>query len=197
MSSANEHLSPETLAALALGEADPGSGAVVPPIHLSTIYEREPDGTDRSGRAYTRADNPTYEHAEHLLTALERGAGCVLLASGSAAATAVFQALLPGDHVLVSRVLYWGVRKWLAEFAMAWGLDVEFVDTASGRGSSASCGSVYQTWWRSSMSPTTKPGPSPSSRRRSAEWRRRSACAMARAYPSACISVNAVLLSAR
>jgi cystathionine gamma-synthase len=27
-------------------------------------------------------------------------------------------------------VLYWGVRKWLAEFAIAWGLDVEFVDTS-------------------------------------------------------------------
>ena len=47
-----------------------------------------------------------------------------------AAATAVFQSLLPGDHVLVSRVLYWGVRKWLAEFGLTWGLDVEFTDTA-------------------------------------------------------------------
>ena len=46
-----------------------------------------------------------------------------------AAVTAVFQSLLPGDHVLVSRVLYWGVRKWLAEFALTWGLDVEFTDT--------------------------------------------------------------------
>lgn len=53
----------------------------------------------------------------------------MLLASGSAAATAVFQSLLPGDHVLVSRVLYWGVRQWLAHFGVAWGLDVEFVDT--------------------------------------------------------------------
>jgi cystathionine gamma-synthase len=48
-----------------------------------------------------------------------------------AAATAVFQALLPGDHVLVSRVLYFGVRKWLAEFALSWGLDVEFTDLAA------------------------------------------------------------------
>jgi len=46
-----------------------------------------------------------------------------------AAATAVFQSLLPGDHVLVGRVLYWGVRKWLAEFAITWGLDVELADT--------------------------------------------------------------------
>lgn len=125
----DDDLSPETLAAQGLGEPDATSGTLVPPIEPGTVYERLPDGTDPAGRAYTRADNPTYEHAERLLNALEGGAGCALFASGSAAATAVFQALLPGDHVLVSRVLYWGVRKWLAEFAVSWGLDVEFVDT--------------------------------------------------------------------
>jgi cystathionine gamma-synthase len=123
-------LSPETLAAQALGDVDPVYGALVPPIHLSTTYERGPDGAYRSGRAYTRADNPTYDHAEQLLATLEAGAGCALFASGNAAATAVFQSLLPGDHVLVARILYWGIRKWLAEFAVSWGLDVEFVDTA-------------------------------------------------------------------
>lgn len=128
--SARSRLSPETLAAQALGAVDPASGALVPPIHLSTTYERGPDGAYQSGRAYTRADNPTYDHAEQLLATLEGGAGCALFASGNAAATAVFQSLLPGDHVLVARVLYWGIRKWLAEFAVSWGLDVEFVDTA-------------------------------------------------------------------
>ncbi len=123
-------LSPETLAAQALGEADPVSGGLTPAIHLSTNYEQQPDGAYRQDRVYTRADNPTYEPAEGLLAALEgAGCACALFASGMAAATAVFQALLPGDHVLVSRVLYWGVRKWLAEFALSWGLDVEFVDT--------------------------------------------------------------------
>ncbi len=123
-------LSPETLAAQALGEVDPVSGGLTPAIHLSTNYEQQPDGSYRQDRVYTRADNPTYETAEGLLAALEgAGCACALFASGMAAATAVFQALLPGDHVLVSRVLYWGVRKWLAEFALTWGLDVEFVDT--------------------------------------------------------------------
>ena len=126
----HEGLSPETLAAQACGEADPVSGALVPPIHPSTIYEANPDGTARDGIAYTRADNPTYDHAERLLAALEGGAACMLFASGSAAATAVFQSLLPGDHVLVSRILYWGIRRWLAEFGIAWGLDVEFVNTS-------------------------------------------------------------------
>jgi cystathionine gamma-synthase len=123
-------VSPETLAAQALGEADPLSGGLAPVINPSTNYEQLPDGSYRQGRVYTRADNPTYEHAERLLAALEGpGSACALFGSGMAAATAVFQSLLPGDHVLVSRVLYWGVRKWLAEFALTWGLDVEFTDT--------------------------------------------------------------------
>jgi cystathionine gamma-synthase len=123
-------MSPETLAAQALGESDAVTGALAPVITLATNYEQHPDGSHPQGRAYTRADNPTSEHAERLLAALEGGGcACALFSSGMAAATAVFQALLPGDHVLVSRVLYWGVRKWLAEFALTWGLDVEFTDT--------------------------------------------------------------------
>ena len=124
-------VSAETLAAQGLGEADPASGGLAPVINLSTNYEQQPDGSYPQGRVYTRADNPTSEHAERLLAALEGGGcACALFGSGMAAATAVFQALLPGDHMLVSRVLYWGVRKWLAEFALTWGLDVEFTDTS-------------------------------------------------------------------
>ena len=121
-------LSRETLAAQAMGAVDSETGALVPPVHPATTYEMHPDGSLTDGRAYTRADNPTYDAAEKLLNVLEGGTGCILFASGNAAATAVFQALLPGDHVLVSRILYWGIRKWLAEFAVSWGLDVEFVD---------------------------------------------------------------------
>jgi cystathionine gamma-synthase len=123
-------LSPETLAAQALGDVDPVSGGLAPIVNPSTNYEQQADGSYHQDRVYTRADNPTYEYAERLLAALEgAGCGCVLFASGMAATTAVFQSLLPGDHVLVARVLYWGVRKWLAEFGLTWGLDVEFVDT--------------------------------------------------------------------
>src|SRR5438552_5191662 len=123
-------VSPETLAGQALGEVDPVTGGLAPVINPSTNYERQADGSYRQDRQYTRADNPTFEHAERLLAALEgAGCACALFASGMAAATAVFQSLLPGDHVLVSRVLYWGVRKWLAEFGVSWGLDVEFIDT--------------------------------------------------------------------
>jgi cystathionine gamma-synthase len=123
-------LSPETLAAQAMGEVDPASGGLAPVINPATNFEQQPDGSYLDGRVYTRADNPTGELAERLLATLEGAAGCALFTSGMTAATAVFQSLIPGDHVLVSRVLYWGVRKWLAEFALTWGLDVEFADTA-------------------------------------------------------------------
>jgi cystathionine gamma-synthase len=124
-------LSPETQVAQALGEIDPVSGALAPPISLSTNFEQAADGSYHQGRVYTRADNPTYEQAERMLAMLEGAAGgCILFASGMAAAIAVFQSLVPGDHVVVARMLYWGVRKWLAEFGLTWGLDVEFVDTS-------------------------------------------------------------------
>jgi cystathionine gamma-synthase len=123
-------LSPETLVAQALGEIDPVSGALAPLLNLSTNYEQASDGAYHQDRVYTRADNPTYELTERLIAALEgAGCGCILFGSGMAATTAIFQSLVPGDHVLVARVLYWGVRKWLAEFGLTWGLDVEFVDT--------------------------------------------------------------------
>jgi cystathionine beta-lyase/cystathionine gamma-synthase len=84
---------------------------LAPVISPSTNYEQQPDGSYPQGRVYTRADNPTSEYAERLLAALEGGGcACALFSSGMASATAVFQSLLPGDHVLVSRVLHWGDR---------------------------------------------------------------------------------------
>ena len=89
-------LSPETLAAQALGDVDPVSGGLTPGINPSTSYEQLPDGSYQQDRVYTRADNPTYEPAEGLLAALEgAGCDCALFASGMAAATAIFQSLLP------------------------------------------------------------------------------------------------------
>src|SRR5579864_734919 len=89
-------LSPQTLAAQGLGEADPATGGLAPVISLSTNYEQQPDGSHPQGRAYTRADNPTSEHAEQVLAALEGGGcACALFSSGMAAATAVFQSPPP------------------------------------------------------------------------------------------------------
>lgn len=123
-------LQPETLAAHALGSVDGATGAIIPPIHASTTYERDGDLGYSRGRCYSRADNPTYDAAADTLTALEGGSQTLLFASGMAAATAVFQALDPVDHVLVPKVMYWALRSWLLGFATRWGLEVEPVETA-------------------------------------------------------------------
>ncbi len=94
---------------------------IVPPIHASTTFIRDPDNQYRSGRVYARDHNPTFDQAEAVLTALEGGHASLLFASGMAAATAVFLALQPGDRVLAPKVMYWSLRNWLATFATQWG----------------------------------------------------------------------------
>ena len=119
---------PETIAAQALGWIDERTRAITPPIHVSSTYLRDADNQYRSGRAYARADNPAFDQAEAVICALERGHAAALFASGMAAATAVFQALEPGDHVLAPQVMYWSLRNWLTTFATRWGLAVELID---------------------------------------------------------------------
>jgi cystathionine gamma-synthase len=119
---------PATAAAQALGFVDPETGAVVPPIHPATTYGRGADNKLLSGRLYSRADNPNYDLPEALLTRLEGGAASAVFSSGMGAATAVFMALRPGDHVLVPKVIYWAFRSWLLGWATDWGLKVESVD---------------------------------------------------------------------
>jgi len=121
-------LRPDSIAAQALGWIDEQTRAITPPIHVSSTYLRDPDNQYRSGRGYARADNPAFDQAEAVMARLERGAAAALFASGMAAATAVFQALAPGDHVLAPKVMYWSLRNWLMNFARSWGLDVEFID---------------------------------------------------------------------
>jgi cystathionine gamma-synthase len=119
---------PATMAAQALGPIDPLTKGIIPAIHPSTTYIRDEDNQYRNGRVYARPHNPTFEPPEALLTALEGGAASMTFASGMAAATAVFLACKPGDHILAPKVMYWSLRNWLMGAATEWGLQVELVD---------------------------------------------------------------------
>jgi len=119
-----------SLSAQALGKIDAVTKAVVPPIHVSTTYIRDEDNAYSSGFIYGRPDNETVHEAEGVLAMLEEAkAGALLFGSGMAAATAVFQALSPGDHVVASKVMYWALRSWLLTEATRWGLKIDFVET--------------------------------------------------------------------
>ena len=118
----------ETLAVHAGHAADTATGAVTPPIHLSTTFERATDGAYPRGHTYTRTSNPNRAALEASLTALEGGVACAAFSSGSAAAMTIFQALAPGDHVLAPEDVYHGTARLLRETFVPWGLAVTFVD---------------------------------------------------------------------
>jgi cystathionine gamma-synthase len=122
--------SPRSMAAQALGKIDAATRAVVPPIHVSTTYIRDADNAYSSSFVYGRPDNETIREAEAVIAMLEEAsAGALLFGSGMAAATAVFQALDPGDHVVAPKVMYWALRNWLMTEATRWGLVIDLVET--------------------------------------------------------------------
>ena len=117
-----------TLAAQAGHRIDPATGAVAPPIYLSTTFERDADGSYPRGFVYSRAGNPNRQALEECLAQLEGGAAAAAFASGSAATAAVLQALAPGSHIIAPDDCYHGTRLLLREAFAPWGLDADFVD---------------------------------------------------------------------
>jgi cystathionine gamma-synthase len=112
----------ETLAVHAAKEIDPLTGAIVPPLHLSTTFGRDENLGLLGPSQYVREGNPTQDHFERALAAVEGGERGMAFASGSAAATAVLQALPPGSHVLFPDDAYYGMYRIAEEFFAAWGL---------------------------------------------------------------------------
>jgi len=119
----------ETLAVHAGREPDPATGAVREPIHLSTTFERDRDGAYPRGYSYSRSDNPNRASLERAVADLERGAGAVAFASGSAATLAAFTAVAAGGRILCSADCYHGTARQLREILPQWGAQAEFVDT--------------------------------------------------------------------
>ena len=125
---ADRSLAPETVAAQAGGAVDPVTGAVIPPIHLATTFERDPDNAYSKGYIYSRPDNPLTRQIEDVLCQLEHGERALVVGSGMAAATAVFLALERPAHVVAPNVMYWALKKWLADDAPSFGIRATFVD---------------------------------------------------------------------
>ncbi len=121
-------MKPETIAIHTAQPIDPATGAIVPPIVLSTTFERAPDGTFPADYEYARDNNPNREALEKVMMKLEQGTKAFAWASGSVAMMSVFQALSPNDHVLAPTDLYHGIRVMLLELFVPWGLSVDFVD---------------------------------------------------------------------
>ncbi|HEV3088460.1 MAG TPA: aminotransferase class V-fold PLP-dependent enzyme [Candidatus Elarobacter sp.] len=121
-------LSFATRAVHAASASHDGERSIAPPIYLSTTFERDAEGEYSGGFNYSRDDNPNRRQLELALAQLEGGADAAAFASGSAAAMTLFQALRPGDHVVVADDSYYSIRVMLDEVFVPWGLAVTYAD---------------------------------------------------------------------
>src|SRR5215475_227405 len=100
----------ETIAVHAGRQIDAATCAVTPAIHVSTTFERTPDGEYPFGFSYAREQNPTRKSLEECLAALEGGKEALAFSSGLAVATALLQGLEPGDHIVAPVDVYYALR---------------------------------------------------------------------------------------
>ena len=137
----NDFQSFETLAVHAGEDADPQTGALRLPLHMSTTFKLPGFGTklfdaiymdsSRPPYAYTRWSNPTLRALEDRLITLEEAEACVVVASGMAAVSAlIFTLLSAGDHLIASEVCYAGSVELFGEHLPRFGIEVTLLDTS-------------------------------------------------------------------
>lgn len=113
----------ETRAIHAGQEPDPTTGAVVPPVYLTSTFAQDGVGGTRDGYEYSRSANPTRTALESCLAALEGGVRGFAFASGLAAEDTLLRTVCgPGDHVVIPDDAYGGTYRLFAKVLERWGL---------------------------------------------------------------------------
>ncbi len=134
-------LSLDTLAIHAGEEPDPSTGALTPPIHMSStfrlprfgpaLFNALTMGKPDAPYAYVRWGHPTARVLEEKMAALEGGEAALALSSGMAAVSALlFTFLDRGDHIIASEVCYAGSVELFGLHLQRYGIDVSLVDTS-------------------------------------------------------------------
>jgi cystathionine gamma-synthase len=108
-------------------EPDAATGAVNPPVYLTSTYAQDGVGVIRFSD-YARGDNPTRAALEACLSNLEEARFGVAFASGLAGEDALLRTLAPGDHVIMGVDAYGGTYRLLTRVFGAWGVEVSCVD---------------------------------------------------------------------
>jgi cystathionine beta-lyase/cystathionine gamma-synthase len=108
-------------------ERDPQTGAVVPPIHLSSTFV-QPGAGDWGEFDYSRSGNPTRTALETTIASLEGGCGALAFSSGMAATHAATMLLSHGDHIVAGADIYGGTYRLLHRVVDRAGIEVTLVD---------------------------------------------------------------------
>src|SRR5579885_3609137 len=144
----------DTLAVHAGAEPDAQTGALSPPIHLSTTFRHGPAGELVDDLEYQRDDHPTQRRLQEAVAALEGGERALAFASGMAAVAAVLDTLQRGQRWLLADDCYAGTRTFAAEVLPERGVETLSVDLTDLDAVRAACaGGVALLWAESPSNP--------------------------------------------
>jgi cystathionine gamma-synthase len=108
---------------------DPTTGAVVPPVYLTSTFVQDGIGGFRGGYEYARGGNPTRTSLQTLLASLEGGSHAFSFASGLAAEDTLLRAILkPGERIVMGNDVYGGTHRLVNRVFVPWGVGLVTVD---------------------------------------------------------------------
>ncbi len=107
-------------------EPDLSTGAIIPPVHLSTTFYQEIPGRHK-GFEYSRTQNPTRRTLEEVLASLEDGNFALAFSSGCAATMAVLSILKTGDEIISSSDIYGGTYRIFEKILRQYGITTNYV----------------------------------------------------------------------
>jgi cystathionine beta-lyase/cystathionine gamma-synthase len=105
-------------------EPDPQTGAVNPPIYMTSTYSQKV----QTEYAYGRTANPTRDALQKSLAALEDAKHALSFSSGMGAITTAMTLLQKGDHAIVTDDCYGGVYRIFTRIMSGYGIESTFLD---------------------------------------------------------------------
>jgi cystathionine gamma-synthase len=99
------------------------------PIYQTAAFAHPDLGHSPDRFYYTRLTNPTRNHLQETVAALEGAHDAIAFTSGMAAITAVFELFTPGDRIVASSDLYGGTVLLFDSISRKNGLILDLVDT--------------------------------------------------------------------
>jgi cystathionine gamma-lyase len=104
------------------------TGAVMPPVFLTSTYAQISPGQPVGDYEYSRAANPTRTALEDALASIENGTRGLAFSSGLAATDSVLKLLKPGNEVIAMDDLYGGTYRMFARIYQDFGIKFHFID---------------------------------------------------------------------
>lgn len=111
-------------------DAEPVTGAIMPPIYMTSTFVQEAPG-ETKGYDYTRAGNPNFTILERLLASLEGAKHATVFSSGLGALTALISTLSHGDHVVGINGVYGGTYRLFHSVFQRYGVTFHTLTTSS------------------------------------------------------------------